>query len=90
MYISKYNNYNTVNPIVQNNYDFAFKQGFSVGLKPQLLFFKLAFDFCQFCMVICIFISTTTANDIDFEGFLSQILSITMLKPPYMRVFKGR
>ena len=49
---------------MQNNYDFAFKQGFSVGLKPQLSFFKLAFDFCWFCMVICFFIFTTTANDI--------------------------
>jgi len=35
----------------------------------------LAFDFCRFCVVIRFFHPATTAN--DFEGFLSQILSIT-------------
>ena len=36
-------------------------------------FFKLAFDFCRFCMLIGFFIPATTANDPDFEGFLYQI-----------------
>ena len=37
----------------------------------------LALDICRFCMVIRFVIPVTTATDPDFEGFLSQILSIT-------------
>ena len=37
----------------------------------------LGFDFCRFCLAIRFFSPATTANDLHFEGFLSQICSIT-------------
>ena len=47
-----------------------------------LIFFFLAFDFCQFCVVIRFFIPATTAIDLRLKGLLYQILSITLF--PYL------
>ena len=44
-----------------------------------LFFFKVAFDFCQFCVVIRFFSPPQRPMTSDFKGFLYQILSITLL-----------
>ena len=50
--------------------------------EPFYLIFFLAFEFCQFCVVIRFFIPATTANDLRPQGLLYQILSITLF--PYL------